>query len=96
MNIYTSGDTVRVSAIFASTAGVLGDPTQVVFTWGQPDGVTGSAVYGTGTALVREKTGCYYYDTALGAPGTLHYRWQSSGAFPGMEEDYMTIKHPAF
>lgn len=96
MSIFDSGDSVRLSAIFTDSGSVTGDPVTVQFFWRNPAGVTGSAQYGTGTAIVRQATGIYYYDTALGAPGTFWYRWQSTGSLVGSEEQSFTIRHPRF
>lgn len=94
MSIYDSGDTVRLSAIFCDSAQTTGDPTVVRLKWLQPNGVSSSATYGTGTALVRQATGIYYLDTGLGAAGTYRYRWESEGSLPGAEEGWFTIRQP--
>ncbi len=94
MSIYDSGDFVRLSAIFTNTANVTGDPTTVWLRWRQPNGVTGSALYGSGTAIVRLATGIYYLETSLGMIGTLWYRWVSTGVTAGAEESHLTIRTP--
>ena len=94
MSIFDSGDKIRISSIFTDTANATGDPSTVQFHWKQPDGTTGSAQYGTAAALVRQAVGIYYYDTALGAPGTLWYSWRSTGTLAGAEESYVTIRQP--
>lgn len=94
MSIYDSGDLVHISAVFTDTANVTGDPTTVQLYWRNPNGSSGSAQYGTGTAIVRQSTGVYYLDSALGAPGTLWISWRSTGTLVGVEESYLTIRQP--
>ncbi len=94
MSIYDSGDSIRLSAIFTDTAFVTGDPTTVLFAWRTPAGTTGTAQYGVGTAIVRQATGVYTFDTAVGQAGSFWYRWQATGTLVAAEEKSFTIRQP--
>jgi hypothetical protein len=93
MSIYDVGDSVRTSAVFTNSAGTTGDPGMVRLLWRDPSGTVGSAQYLTSSAVVREKTGCYYLETALGMPGTLWLRWESTGVTAGAVEGSVSIRH---
>ncbi len=93
MSIYDSGDTIRSSSIFTNSSNATGDPGMVRLLWRDPAGTTGSAQYLTSSAVVREKTGCYYLETALGLAGTLWLRWESTGVTAGASEASLTIRN---
>ena len=96
MAIYDSGDKVRLSAIFTTTANATGDPGGVTLRLLKPDGTSGVLVYNTDTALVREATGVYYWETGLVSPGTYFYRWEASGNLQAAEEASFTVRQSRF
>ncbi len=77
-------NTVRLKAIFSTFAGVLADPSNVTLTIN--DYTTGgSYVNASGSYIIRESLGTYYYDYTIQPPrnGKLLYEW--SGVLEGSD-----------
>lgn len=89
-NAYTLGDTIRVSAAFANSAGNAVDPGTVAVKWRKPDGtiVTGSAT--------KDATGAYHADIDLDAVGEWTYRWTGTVTNKAAAEARFSVKPTLF
>lgn len=87
-NIYDIGDLVRITGTFTNSAGVVIDPTTVLFKHKDPSGNKTTLTYGVDSAVVRTSTGVYYVDLSVDEVGTWYYRWQSTGTGQSAGETY--------
>jgi len=80
-DIFTVGDTTRVSGAWADTANnnTPVDPSSVLFSVTSPDNVVVSYEYGVNPELIRESTGVYAVDILLNQAGTWSYHFWSTG-----------------
>lgn len=91
-NTYDVGDLVRVSAVFANSAGTAIDPTVVTLQVKVPAGTTTTYTYLTDVALVKDSPGHYHVDVNVTASGEWWYRWASTGTGQAAEESAFTVR----
>lgn len=75
INVFDTGDKVRLSAAFTDISGAAQDPGGVTFKIRAPDGTTTSYVYLTDAALVKDSTGNYHVDWVIATAGRYRYRF---------------------
>lgn len=96
INVYTKGRLVRFAALFKNAAGAAADPTGVSFKTRSPAGTLITYVYPTDVALVRDSTGNYHIDVAVGESGEWHHRWEGTGAVVTAEDSQLVVEPSAF
>lgn len=92
MTTYDKGDLVRVSGMFADSAGVATDPTVVKFSFTNPAGTTTTYTYPTDVQLVKDSTGNYHVDIDASSSGTWLYRFYSTGTGQAAAEGEFFVK----
>lgn len=92
MTTYDKGDLVRVSAAFATSAGVATDPTTVKFSFTDPAGTTTTYTYSTDVQLVKDSTGNYHVDIDASSTGNWLYRFFSTGTGQAAAEGEFFVK----
>ena len=87
MSTQDIGDLIRVSRTFLNAAGAAADPSAVVFTLKDPEGVitTPPATDDTGT-------GNYYVDVTPTVAGVYRYKWTSTGDPQLMDQGTFTVR----
>lgn len=98
MELYTVGDTVRVTSTFSDLAGTNADPTTITFKYRTPAPAltTYSYVYATSTEVVKSTTGIYYVDVALTTSGEFRWRWVGAGALAAADEGPIFVEESSF
>lgn len=76
---YITGQLVRVDAAWTDLSGNAIDPTAVMCTVTDPDGVGTTYTYGDGAEIVRDAVGSYHIDINADSAGYWRYRWYSTG-----------------
>ena len=87
---YPVGNGVRLTATFTNLAGMVGDPTTVLFKSKSPHGTI------VQSAPTRAATGIYYIDLVLSMPGTWAYRWEGTGAIVAALDGRITASSSPF
>jgi len=88
---YTKGGTLRSSAVFRNSAGVLANPDSVTCTIEQPNGVE---VVGT---VVNDSTGNYHCDILLDDSGVWSILWHGvTGTVNAVEEHTLIVLASVF
>lgn len=85
MNSYLIGALVNLDASF-TVAGVLTDPTTLVYIVREPDGIETSFLYGTDVEVVRLAQGRYRLQWRVAQSGAHYYRAEGTGAADGVQE----------
>lgn len=75
INVFDTGDKIRLSAAFRDIDAVAQDPGGVTFTLRAPSGALTTYTYGTDAALVKDSTGNYHVDVVVSAAGRYRYRF---------------------
>lgn len=78
MSVYDKGDLVRLKATFRDSVGALADPTTIIITIIQPDGVEQVRTYAN-NAVKKESLGVFYFDYVCLSRGQVSYRWEGDG-----------------
>lgn len=86
MSIYDIGDTVRLTAAFADSAGTASDPTTVAITVRLPDQSVSTL------SATRDSTGNYHADLVASQTGNHYYRFTGTGALVVAEEGEFYIR----
>lgn len=76
---FVKGVAVYVSTTFTNTAGVLVDPTGVVFKWKIKNGSATTLTYGVDAALVKDTTGVYHVTFTPSTAGIYYIQWTTTG-----------------
>ena len=88
------GDQIEIKGIFTNASGVVVHPSSIWINWKDPDGISGSHVYGDGVCVLRG-TG-YAADFNVTKSGTWHFRVAASGNTPAAVESYAFVKESQF
>jgi len=80
-----------VITVNITKAGVLVDPSALIFEYEQPDGVIVINTYGVGINIVKKSTGIYTITVVLSQAGTWRYRWQSTAPNHGAAEGTLVV-----
>lgn len=91
-NVYLIGVQVRLSATFATSAGVATDPTTVIVKYAAPGASVVTKTYGVDAAVVKDSTGHYHIDLDLSTAGEWSYRWTGSGTLVAAAETQMIVE----
>lgn len=95
MNIYDTGDQVRIEVRFTDDDGQPADPTVVKLFYAGP-GTETELTYDGVSTIVREGVGSYYVDIVPQMPGTWRYRWQGSGTVTAAGEERFEVRRSMF
>lgn len=85
MNIYKTGQKVRVSVTF-TVNDVATDPTAVVCKIKDPGGNVTTFTYGVDAEVVKDSTGVYHVDVTTDENRIWYYRFEGSGSCTAVEE----------
>lgn len=96
MSDFVLGEAVRVSAEFRNAAGVVADPSAVLFKYRDPEGTITPLVYGTDAALVKDSTGNYHVDIDANMAGTWNWRFYATGTGQTANEGTFTVGESVF
>lgn len=80
MEIYDTGDSIRMSAIFFNLAGVATDPTSVFFRLYIRHMLVEEHLYGISPSIIKDSVGRYHMDYIIPTPGYWNYRTVGTGA----------------
>lgn len=89
---YDLGDTVRLTATFASTDGAPANPTTVRFWVKAPSSTVLTAQ--TSTEWTQPSTGTYTFDLVPSATGVWSYRVSSTGTIVSSEDGQFIVLTP--
>ena len=95
-NEYALGTNVTVSAIFKNASGVAADPTNVFFSFKDPEGAQTDLTYGVDVEVVKDSVGNYHADIDADMPGTWHYRFYATGTGKASDEGSFTVSRSNF
>lgn len=87
---FPAGDTISFSVTF-SVSSVDTDPTAVTFKIKNPNKSVTTYIYLTDAELTKTTTGQYKTTLVLNLAGEYSYRWEGTGAAPGVAEDTIKI-----
>lgn len=97
MNEYQLGQAVRLSATFATFAGVLTNPSTTTFKTAliianpPPDPTAVNAVFGVDAAVINDSAGVFHYDFTPAAPGNYVYQVVGTGAVAAVKRGYFRV-----
>ena len=74
------GDTIRLNATFTNIAGDNTDPTAIVLTIREPDGVLVTKNWPTPADITKDATGKFHFDFAITKAGRHIDDWEGTGA----------------
>jgi hypothetical protein len=77
---YNIGDAPRLAVAFTNYADVAADPTAIVFTCLEPDGVEVVFTHGTDAELVKDSVGNYHVDYTITKQGRHNFKFVGTGA----------------
>ena len=80
------GDSIRLNATFTNIAGADTDPTAIVLTIREPDGVLVTKDYPTPADITKDATGKFHFDFAITKAGRHIVNWEGTGAVATAEE----------
>lgn len=80
------GDSIRLNGTYTDIAGAAADPTAIVLTIKEPDGVVVTKNYPTPADITRTALGVFYYDFAITKAGRHVANWTGTGAVATAEE----------
>jgi hypothetical protein len=92
INSYDTKDQIRITGLLASAAGVLTDPTTLVFKVLSPSGEVTTYTYGSDAFPIRISAGTYYIDVTPTEPGHWAYRFESSGTGQAADEGRFWVR----
>jgi hypothetical protein len=93
---YPIGQPVRLATTTTDAAGVLGDPTALVLTYGLRGGTLTTKNWPTPADITKDSTGTFHYDVpALSTAGQYIYTWTSTGTNAGERADVFSVFDPA-
>jgi len=94
INRYTAGSLVRLTAEFTDLAKAPTDPTTVLFSYRNPDGViTRHSWSGVDGVIVQDGTGLFHADIPQPViSGVWYYRWEGTGAVDAAGEHKFYIE----
>ena len=93
---YILGNVVRCSVSFRNEAGILADPTAVIFKLRLPSGTITTYTFGVGVVIVKDGVGLYRVDVDAGFCGIWEYRFYSTGSGQAAEEGKFQIVSSRF
>ncbi len=89
---YIVGQVVRFEAEFRNADNVLTDPTEVLFSWVHPSGISTSLTYEIDASLVRYGRGLYRVDLEVDAPGRWQWSFSSTGSGQAVRDGAFTAR----
>lgn len=94
MNTYDVGDQIRLSAVFANSAGTAVDPSALTLVVFPAEGTAVTYTYGVGTVIVRDSLGNYHADITVTARsgGTWYYKFTATGTYIGMQQGSFGVR----
>jgi hypothetical protein len=99
---YNLGQGVRLTAQFATFAGVLTNPTTTTFRVANitvnppPDPTAADAVFGVDGAVTNDSAGVFHYDFVPAAAGNYVYAAVGEGAVAAVKVGYFRVKPSPF
>ena len=91
IGICDQGDLVRLWGEYRDGDEVAHDPTVVKLSIRHPGGKVVTYTYGDGL-LLKDSTGNYYFDFSADNPGTVYYRFFSTGTGKAAAEEKLTVR----
>ena len=95
-NFYQVGDLVRCQGTYTDINGLPIDPSNVFFSFKDPDDVITTYQFGIDSQLVKTSTGVYYCDVSITSVGTWWYRHYSTGIGQAADETSFVIPYSEF
>jgi hypothetical protein len=92
IGICDQGDLVRLWGEFRDGDQDPIDPTTVKLSIRYPGGKVVTYTYGVDAALIKDSTGNFYLDFDASTHGTVYYRFFSTGAGQGADEQSLTVR----
>lgn len=96
-NEYPLGQAIRLTARFATFAGVLTNPTTTTFRVARilvnppPDPTATNAVFGVDINVVNDSAGVFHYDHVPAAAGNYIYQAVGTGAVAAVKTGYFRV-----
>lgn len=85
------GTTVTLTAQFTNAAGVLADPTTVVFKTYSPDGQILTYTFGVSANVTKPSVGNYQATMVPDQGGRWRIRWETTGGVLVTEDDFIVM-----
>ena len=81
------GDSIRLNGTFTDIAGADADPTAIVLTVKEPDGVVVTKNWPTPADITTDATGRFHFDFAITKAGRHVVNWTGTGVVATASED---------
>lgn len=90
-SLYDIGDQVVISGTFDNGVPAPVDPGTITLRIMAPSGPLAPLVYGV-DPIVKDSTGRYHYLLSVTEAGLFTYRWEGTGANPGVYESSFVVR----